>query len=66
MVNSRGSTISHTDDVVLNRIKGKLNNGWSLCIEILQLCDLNLETFVKNIYCIGALRTNRKKFKRSY
>lgn len=57
----RPQVISHTEDVVMSLMKGKLNNGHSLYTDnFYNSIDLAHKLLLKQTYCTGTLRINRK------
>lgn len=53
--------VCHTEDVVMNLITGKLNNGYSLCMDnFYNSIDLARKLLLKQTCCTGTLRMNRK------
>ncbi|KAF0688035.1 piggyBac transposable element-derived protein 4-like, partial [Aphis craccivora] len=57
----RPQVISHTEDVVMSLMKGKLNNGHSLYMDnFYNSVDLAHKLLLKQTYCTGTLRMNRK------
>lgn len=57
----RPHVISHTEDVVMNLMKGKLNNGHSLYMDnFYNSVDLAHKLLLKQTYYTGTLRMNRK------
>ncbi|XP_022181582.1 piggyBac transposable element-derived protein 4-like [Myzus persicae] len=57
----RPQVISHTEDVVMSLMKGKLNNFHSLYMDnFYNSVDLAHKLLLKQTYCTGTLRMNRK------
>lgn len=57
----RPHVVSHTEDVVMSLMKGKLNNGHSLYMDnFYNMVDLAHKLLLKPTYCAGTLGMNRE------